>query len=119
MYLLPIACTGVVELAAELLTNVLLLFGVLFGPVLFMGVIIWHAVKTGRDWVRDRKQNLFDRSLPCQNCCYFSNCEVLPCAVNPHEVLTAEARSCLDFSPIEALPIAAALTISMPYPKHS
>lgn len=103
MYLLSTTGEGVVVSAAAIVTNGLLLFGVLFGPVLFIGVIVWHVVKISRGWMRDRKQRLFYRSLPCQDCCYFSSCEALPCAVNPRQVLTAEARSCLDFLPIAHL----------------
>ncbi len=85
--------------ATEIVTNGLLLFGTLLSPILFIGFIVWQGVEKGISVRRDRKQQLLYSSLPCQNCHYFSACEALPCAVNPEQVLTAEARSCRDFFP--------------------
>lgn len=35
--------------------------------------------------------------VPCRNCHYFKANRYLPCAVNPTQVLTAEAANCSDF----------------------
>ena len=35
--------------------------------------------------------------VPCRNCHYFKANRYLPCAVNPTQVLTAEAQNCSDF----------------------
>jgi hypothetical protein len=35
--------------------------------------------------------------VPCRNCHFFKANRYLPCAVNPTQVLTAEAQNCRDF----------------------
>ncbi len=40
------------------------------------------------------------KELPCGRCQYFSDNPYLPCAVNPGEVLTEEARDCGSFRSI-------------------
>lgn len=83
MFTVLVTSQGAIVSAAEIVTNGLLLFGILLGPILFLGFIVWYGVEKGISVRRNRKQQLLYRALPCQKCHYFSGCQALPCAINP------------------------------------
>jgi hypothetical protein len=94
-------------LIADIVTNVLLFFGILLGPASFVGLMLCYFVKKGAALIAERRQRRFYSSLPCMHCCYFSDCEVLRCAVNPRQVLTVEANDCSEFIPLPIKPAVA------------
>ena len=88
--------------AAEIVSDALLLVGVVLGPAVFGGCAIYCVGKWLGEAIAEYRKQRFLRSLPCGRCRYFSGCEALPCAVNPCVVLSEGAQHCTDFLPAES-----------------
>ncbi|MGD1861759.1 MAG: hypothetical protein ACFB0E_17540 [Leptolyngbyaceae cyanobacterium] len=84
--------------------NALLLIGITLSPILWLIVMTWFlcAALKGlyRQFIRIRQL----QAMPCHRCAYFSDCEQLQCAVNPHSALTEAAKDCPDFTPSNSTP---------------
>lgn len=87
-----------IDVASDFVEQALLLFGVLLGPSLFIGMTGYHLLHKGQKLLANRRHRLFLRSLPCIQCQYLSDSEWLPCAVQPSYALTDAAKNCLDFA---------------------
>ncbi|NEQ98281.1 MAG: hypothetical protein F6K30_16435 [Cyanothece sp. SIO2G6] len=89
-------------MGSSLVSDILLLIGVLVGPICLLASIIWLTQKVIRLGIKWFSHLYRLRTTPCGRCVYYTGCEELACAVNPCDVLTKAARDCKDFALADA-----------------